>query len=344
MSMEDAIAAIESAVEAEGGDDTQSLFAASAQQVRDQAPAPSAPQGDVEPSAAAPPVAQPSTPVAPAEGVGAPAQEDSLFEGKINPDQLPPELQALAKQFEGAYTRKTQALAEQRKQLEAQFGDVNVATEAVQLYQQLQDPRNWPRFAEEINQLMQQNGIQPGPAPVATPTAPAVTAGPATELSAQLSQLAEQFPELAPLKGVAGVVSDLQSQLAQTQAAMEMQRNQLAVEMRQQAQAGEFARQEGILRSEGLNDNAMNRVYTISQAPVFGGNLLNANAFLQDLKTEILAEYLSSKEQIANTPIAPITGAGAVSHEPPARPKTLEDATKIAMETLKAAGLDTLDW
>src|SRR5690348_12364448 len=95
----------------------------------------------------------------------APVVEDTpdLFAGEqVNPDELiaqHPELEPLVKQLQGAFTRKTQGLAEKLRPYEDL--DADQAREALGLYNQLQNPEYLKGFYAELGQALQAQGLLP---------------------------------------------------------------------------------------------------------------------------------------------------------------------------------------
>lgn len=324
MTFDDAVAALEGAVEGDAAAEASepSLFR-QPEAPTQQAAEPSAPQGNAPASAA------PVTPEAPVAPVAPEAPVDTFDGGLFNPDTLPAELKPAWTQLQSAFTRKTQEVAEQRRQLES-LGDLNEIQQAAQLYQQLQDPNNWPRLQSELADLMQQRGIAPA-VPVA-PVAPAVPAAPGLNLDELVD-----YPELAP---VVQTMKAMQDQMQALSRSVEEREQAFRLEQQQMAVAGEFARQEAVLLAQGRSASDMQRITDLSQA--HQGNLLAAAQAYDQMRQDVLSEYVATKQSAERSPVAPIAGA-AVSSTAPSRPQTLEQATDLAIETLKAAGLDTLD-
>lgn len=107
---------------------------------------------------------QASEPVAPPTGdneQGAtPEDSPQLFES-INPDELPEQLQPLARQLLGDYTRKTQNLAAERKQYEEGLGGVDpqVARQAVEFYTAIStDPYAAKAAYEQLQNALEAGG------------------------------------------------------------------------------------------------------------------------------------------------------------------------------------------
>ena len=106
----------------------------------------------------------------PGVGTTAPAQADEfttpdteqdpdLWDGEpVNPDLLPDDLKPLAKQLEAAFTRKTQAVAEQRKALEA-LGSPEELQTASEFYNSLKDPEYLKNFYNELGDVVQELGL-----------------------------------------------------------------------------------------------------------------------------------------------------------------------------------------
>jgi hypothetical protein len=316
------VSALEGAVAEEGSASEPSMFTPPAPEPAQQAAVPSAPQGESAPTGAAP-----SEPAAPAQPAEPAAPVDTFDGGMFNPDTLPAELQPAWKQLQAAFVQKTQTLADQRKQLES-LGDVNDLASAAQLYQQIQNPDNWPKLQQELGELMQQRGLAPT-APFAAPAASPADPG--------LAELAD-YPELAP------VVNNLQAMQQRMEAmgrSLDERINSFQREQAEAATAGEFARQEAVLLAQGRNEPDMERINKLSLS--HGGNLLAAANEFDAWKSQVLGEYLAGKQSPSTTAVAPIPG-GASASTIPARPKTLEEATDLAIETLKAHGLDSLDF
>lgn len=319
MSFEDAVAAVEGAIAEEAAAEaaTPSLFAEPAPAPTDQAATPSAPQGESAPTGAAPNAAE--TPAEPAAPV------DTFDDGVFNPDTLPAELKPAWNQLQAAWTKKTQGLAEQRKAFES-LGSVEELQSAHTLYQQLQDPNNWAQIHSELAQLMEQRGMSPAtPQPAAAP-AP----------NAALDEL-NDYPELAP---IAQQMQAMQAQIAAMQNGFAQEREAFRREQAEAAVAGEYARQEAVLVAAGKTPEQMENITKVAAA--FEGNLIAASQFIDAQVQAGLKSYVDSKSQAQRTPVAPIAG-GAAGSVVPAQPRSLEEATEIAMERLKAAGLDTLD-
>jgi hypothetical protein len=133
----------------------------------------------------------------------------NLFEGTpVNPDTLPPELQPLAKQLQAAFTQKTQALAQERSQIES-LGSPDELRQAAELYRNLQDPGYLQEFHAELSRALEAQGLTPGQARAEAARTIEENTAPTTSVSDALARLKDD-PELAPL---ADAFSELRGEL-----------------------------------------------------------------------------------------------------------------------------------
>lgn len=269
----------------------------------------------------------------PAPVVQPPANQpvDTFDGGKFNPDTLPEELRPGWQQLQGAFTQKTQELAERNKQFEA-LGDVESLQQAAELYRTIQDPNSWPQLYEELTQALTQQGRLPGQKP--EPEVPAI---PAVNSDA-LAALA-QDPDLAP---VAQAIQGLQAQVEEAQRQHQADREAAQREQQQLAMIGELQRQQNVIQAghPEYGESDMASIYELSHA--FEGNLLRAQERYQSMQDKILSDYLASKSQVEQTPVAPVAGGSTVAAAAPFEPKTMEEATDFVMAALKGRGIETL--
>lgn len=284
--------------------------------VPEQAPV-AAPVGETQDDQPAEPV-QPAAPAAPE-----PQNTEGLFDGtSVNPDELPEELQPLARQLQAAFTQKTQALAEQRKQIE-DLGDVESIQAALELTSRIGDPSNWQQLHAELTQAMQQYGMTPAEAAAAA----------AEVVQEAQAPLEDVDPELAPF------VQQLQAQQAELEALKlerEQERQNAQAEYERQAFLGELQRQENAIRAThpDWDDEKILAVYQMSS--FFNGNLTSAAERLEGILANERALYLAQKEGVANelgTQRVPAT-AGSQSQQV-SQPSTLQDAEDEAIEFFK---------
>lgn len=304
MSHEEAVQALQDAVAAESA--------------AEQAPDPfQTPSGDTEkPAPVQPPVEEAPAPVA-----EAPA-EDTFVDGSFNPDALPPELQAGWKQLQAAYTRKTQELADQRRQIEA-LGDVESLQQAADLYNRISDPSSWPQLHAELTAAMQEYGLSPAEAAQA-----------ATEAiqEAQPSLPEDVDPELAPF---VNTIQTLQQRLDAFEQQAAQEREFAEAQQLHEAMVGELTRQETAIRQArpDYQDSDIDAIYQLSS--FFNGNLIEAQHRYEDIVGERMERYLNSKASAASDhSVQPPAGADVMSHSDNA-PETLEEATEWAIEHLR---------
>lgn len=326
MTFDDAAAALSGALAADDGG--APAPAPAPQPAPQQAPA-SAPQGSV------PGATEPAVPVsAPAEPAGG---EDTDFIGRADLDALlqgvedPVAREAITrahKSFQGAFTRKTQELAEQRKQYES-LGDPNDLREALQLRQTLQDPSNWLALHAELTTQLQALGLTPAQAS-AEATRQLEDNQPSRPDLPDLSALDD--PELAPIKAY---VEGLRHEMESFRDEYRSEREAEAAQRHQMALVGEMQRQENVIRTSRTDyeDRDIGMVYELSS--FHGGNLLNAHQSLEDYVQYRLQKYVGQKESLsANEAVRPIAGGSVITESAP-KIETLDQAFDAAMEHLR---------
>jgi hypothetical protein len=273
---------------------------------------------------------QPATPVAPE------AQNTDLFDGTpINPDELiseHPELAPLVKQLQGAFTQKTQAVAEQLKQIEA-LGPVEEIQQAIDLFTRINDPANWGQLYTELVDAMQQEGMTLPQAQAAASEAmqEAQAAQPAQP---ELNLDAIEDPELAPL---AQMLKAQQAELEALKREREEERLNQRAEYERQAYLGELQRQENAIRAAhpDWDDEKVLAAYQLSS--FFQGNLAQGAARLEQLLGAERELYLSQKAAAATETgnLVPPRGAGSSTAKVEG-PMTIKDAEAEAIEFFKA--------
>lgn len=245
-------------------------------------------EGDATPAAT---TAQPEVTQAPTQ-TDTPAVESFT---QIDPNTLPPELQATYKSMLADYTRKTQEVAPWRKTFEGlEVDDPKAVREAYEFYQNLNSDAD---FAKDIYGQLGE-ALKPF---MDNPNAEVVS-DPDIDVDPTDAKLAELDAKLKNFE--------------------EMQRFQ--------AGAAELQRQEMALRSQHENwkDSDFEAVYEIAQA--YDGNLLQAGARYDALKNSVIAEYLSSKADV-NPALAPVT-TGLNGSEPRTAPVDTREAHLRALE------------
>jgi len=313
MSHEATVAALEAAVAAESGPP------APAQQAPAPVETPVAPEGSEVP---------PPAPAAP------PAVEPEVTEAEpfFNPDTLDPELLPGWKQLQAAFTEKTQAIAEQRRAIEA-YGDPDDLGAAVELYQRISDPQNWPQLATELSEAMQEAGL----------SAPEANALAAETLASQpmadpLAGLDLDDPELAPLvsavQAQAARQAQLEQQLQAFQTDQQLQAEYAEQEREQQARSDGYAQQLRAIAQanptydqEDLND-------IVRLAPFYNDDFAQAQAQYENIVARRLSRYYEGKQASLTPSVQPMPGSGA-SSAPVAEEKTLAEIGDEMVEYMR---------
>ena len=271
---------------------------------------------------------------APAAGTTEPEanaqEEDSFMGGDFNPDLLPDELKPGFKQLQAAFTRKTQEIAEQRKQFE-ELGDPDQVRQAVDLYQSLQDPQYLQSFHQELGNVLQEMGLSPAEAAAAAQEITSEVQPQEPQLPSDLAKLVESDPELSPLaQKLASVEQELNSfkeAQAAERARLEEERQVMAqtAEIEQQARAVAEAHPE-------YKDDDWQAIFDRAQA--HDGNVLRAAQLYEADKDRIIQSYLSSKPVPHS--VTPTSGAGTASESTEQEPMTMEEADAAANAWLAA--------
>lgn len=323
MSFDDAVAALDSAMEADGmvGGNPASTLELDTPFF----PANDGPSQGGEQT----PTATPETPAAPV----APAVEAEPFTEKFDPNTLPPELLPAYKSMQADYTRKTQGLAERARQFE-QYGDLDIET-AVELMQRVSDPQGLQAFISEASGWLEEQGFTPAQARVAaTQAAQDAADGPAGDPFAGLDALAANDPELAPLaqavRALQAQVSNIDQDRADRLAAERAQAQELQV-------LGELQRMENFIRSENpqYTDADVEAIYELGA--FYDGNLIQAQQAYEARFADRLGRYLAAKDVPAGAPSVQPLGIPVGQPEGRAdyNPLDPKQAHEAAMELLR---------
>lgn len=283
-------------------------------------------QGIPEGNVATPAEGQAVTPEAPA------AQNPDLFEGTpINPDELPAEMQPLARQLQAAFTQKTQDLAEQRRQFEA-LGAVEEVQQAVDLYARITDPSNWAQLHQELTTAMQQAGMTPAQANAAAAEVVEAAQVPAPSLDDI------DDPDLAPL---AQMLKQQQAELDLLKTEREYEQANQQAEYQRQAFLGELQRQENAIRAAHpeWDDEKIEAVYEMSS--FHQGNLGAAAARLEGLLSRERELYLNQKAgALQETGAHPAPRGAGLDSQREQQPLSIRDVEESALEFLNARAND----
>jgi len=257
---------------------------------------------NTQPEPAGEPQEQPPAPAA----QPAPPQEDS-FTG-IDPNAIPDELKPLARSLQGDYTRKMQAVAEERKQFEAieQFGGVNAAAEAIQFVTALAtDPEYALQVHEQLTEALVDAGMTPAQASRAA--------------AAQIEDAVTETPVPVDDDYGLGIDPATEQRLAAYEARAqnyerELQdlRNWREREEETRLQAAMMAEMESahadVVQKYNFDDEQMSRVYPIAYST--GGDLRAAAEIYNTLADSIVSEYITKKASITSPPTFDSTGGG----------------------------------
>ena len=232
------------------------------------------------------------------------------------------------KNLQADYTRKTQQIAEQRRQYE-QYGQPEEIEQAVQLYQSLQDPQYWPALYEELRTNLEQMGYTPAEAAAAANQEVQQQANQQQASPIDFSNI--QDPELQPF---AEAYKSLQDEVETMKAELRAEREQERIAQQQQALIGELQRQENLIRQGNphYTDEDVGAVYEL--ASYHNGNLLEAQQRYEDIIASRLERFLAQKSAVAQQGAAPLPGGGVQTQEP-AVFGNLDDAHDAAMEYLR---------
>lgn len=275
-------------------------------------------------------------PTSPANEPSDPTPADTFDQGAFNPDQLPPELQPGWRQLQAAYTRKTQELAEERRQLEAltgTLGNPEQVREAMELFTAIQNPQNWVQLHAELSDAMQQFGLTPAQADQAAAEALAETQSPTPDLSG----LADD-PDLAPL---AKRLEEMQSRLDHLDAERQHALVAREAELEQRQIMASLVEDVNQIRSANptYDDDDIASILEISS--YHNGDVFAAQQSYEAGVQRRLGRYLAGK-QSAQEVAQSQAPAGSTAHSTPVEGEETTDDVAAWMEEhvrqLQAAG------
>lgn len=288
--------------------DTAGATAALTQALSSSAPAPETASAPVEQAPAA----------VPQQGqervdVGATPEQGDTFTN-VDPNTLPPELQAIYKSMQGDYTRKNQELAEFRRGID-ELGGIDQARAAVQFATALNSD---PDFAMQVHRQLTQSLTDAG-------LSPAQAQAEATRQVQDAAQQVDDFGEEDPL-------SPLQRELNE----LKQWKQSVESERQEHFLANELNRQETLIRQQHphYTDTDFADIYNLSFRT--DGNLIAAADMYQSMRDRMIASYMEEKSRAPET--VPATGVPHTAQQPHSF-DTLEDAGKAARERLRAMGV-----
>lgn len=244
----------------------------------------------------------------------------------FNPDELPDELLPAWRQMQAAFTPRLQEAAQIRRTFE-ELGGLETIQQAMNVYQRIADPNEWPALYEQLYQAMEASGFEfEDPA---APTAP--------EYGESFGTVADD-PDLAPL------ISELQALrhrteeqdafLAALQEEQDMRQAMAEEELRQTQYLTQMSRQVGAIRAANphYDDDDIRAIIEIGT--FFGDDLVTAQQRYEEHVARRLDRYFASKRAGAPASVQPVAGAGVLSNDERA-PETIRDAEEEAVELLR---------
>jgi len=321
MTYEQAKEAIESAGQADANDQGDSEAQSMRQYVDNASP-------DQAPTPVTPPAEAPDEGTT--EFSSPDESDDSFMGGDFNPDLLPDELKPGFKQLQAAFTRKTQELAEQRKQFE-ELGDPEEIRRATDFFQSLNDPEYLQAFHQELGSVLQEMGLTPQEAAEAAQELTNEAQPQEIQLPGELQQLVASDPELTPL---AKQLASLQNELESFKAAQAQERQELEIERQVMAQTAEIEQMVRVVGDQHPEYSEDDWQAIFDRAQAFDGNVIEAADRYEADKDRIIQSYLSAKPVPHS--VTPVSGASTAAESTEREPMTLDEADKAAQAWLAA--------
>lgn len=228
---------------------------------------------------------------------------EESFSG-LDPTNLPEDLQPFYKNMQADYTRKTQEIAEQRKQYEqlTEYGiDPNYALEAVGFLQRLDTD---PDFAQDVVRHLSSQYESP-----ATAQQPSEDVVPNN---------GEGYDSLPPA---------LQAELEQ----MRQFRSEIVEAQQHQEMLSELESEETQIRAQypHYNDSDIEHIYSLAYAT--DGDLFAAQQIYTQVEQGVLNKYLQSKQ----VPMGATSPGGLAATSVTGSHASIDDAHKAAMELVR---------
>lgn len=238
-----------------------------------------------------------------------PAGDVESFTG-FNPNDLPEDLQSVYRSMQGDYTRKTQEIAELRRNYEqydafSEAGvDPNYALQAADFYRKLDTD---PQFAQQVVDNIQRNLGNVGVEQQSIGDAPYND-----------SVNSEGYDSLPPV---------LQQELAEMR---EFRSDMLFQQEQAETIAGlEYVEQEIRLANPHYTDDDLSSIYDLAYST--DGDLSAAADAYHNIQQRVMSGYLQSKQVPMGAQSIP-TGPSSI---PPRQFSSLDDAHKAAMEAVR---------
>lgn len=228
----------------------------------------------------------------------------------FNPSDLPEDLQSVYRSMQGDYTRKTQEIAELRRNYEgydvfSESGvDPNYALQAADFYRKLDTD---PQFAQQVVDNIQRNLGNVGVEQQSIGDAPYND-----------SVNSEGYDSLPPV---------LQQELAEMR---EFRNDMLFQQEQAETIAGlEYVEQEIRLSNPHYTDDDLSSIYDLAYST--DGDLSAAADAYHNIQQRVMSGYLQSKQVPMGAQSIP-TGPSSI---PPRQFSSLDDAHKAAMEAVR---------
>lgn len=230
-------------------------------------------------------------------------EETDSFLKHLNPDELPEDLIPYYKSMQGDFTRKSQELAESRRQYEAleQYGGVDVALQGLDWISSLQDPENARTLHRELTAALEAEGY----------SAEDASAEAARQVETAQTEELEGFDD-EPYNALKSEVDQLKANLRQRE----------EIELQERISA-RMDRQEAEIRSAHpeYEDEDVEALYALAYST--GADLGEADKIYQGIEANILGRYIEKKSSPA--PVVGSIPSGADADQTPATPKDLYD-------------------
>ena len=239
-----------------------------------------------------------------------PTDDVESFTG-FNPDDLPEDLQSVYRSMQGDYTRKTQEIAELRRNYE-QFDafsdsgvDPNYALQAADFYTKLDSD---PAFAKQVVDNIQRNLGNVGD---------------------EQQSIGDTTYNDGNGEGYEGLSPVLQQELAEMR---EFRSDMLFQQEQAETIAGlEYVEKEIRLSNPHYTDDDLSSIYDLAYST--DGDLSAAADAYHTIQQRVMSGYLQSKQ----VPMGAQSVATGPSSVPPRQFSSLDDAHKAAMEALRNA-------
>lgn len=234
--------------------------------------------------------------------------EDAESFTGFNPTDLPEDLQAVYRSMQGDYTRKTQEIAELRRNYEqydafSESGvDPNYALQAADFYKKLDTD---PQFAQQVVDNIQRN---------------------LGTVSVDQPNVISETPDDS-VRGYDSLPPELQQELAEMRS---FRQDIFAQQEQAEAVAGlESVEKEIRLGNPHYTDEDLSSIYDLAYST--DGDLSAAADAYHSIQQRVMSGYLQSKQ----VPLGAQSVAAGPSSVPPRQFSTLDEAHKAALESVR---------